>query len=137
MNDSKVLTDEEKERTKRQNLIEGWDQSVLKNSTIFIAGMGALGCEIAKDFALMGVGKMMLCDLDKIETSNLSRQMLFYKGDEGRYKADVAAERVKLMNPYMETEVFTYMLQKIPMEKLLEEWRPSEICLQKKLYERR
>lgn len=114
------LSEEEKERTKRQKLIQGWDQEALKRSTVFIAGIGALGCEIAKDLALMGVGKLMLCDLDKIETSNLSRQMLFYKGDEGRYKAEVAAERLKLMNPYLITEVFTIPLQKIPMDTYME-----------------
>jgi molybdopterin/thiamine biosynthesis adenylyltransferase len=118
--DRKALTEEERERTKRQKLIQGWDQETLKNACVFIAGVGALGCEIAKDLALMGVGKLMLCDMDKIETSNLSRQMLFYKGDEGRFKAECAAERLKLMNPYMETEVFTYPLQKIPMDKYKE-----------------
>jgi molybdopterin/thiamine biosynthesis adenylyltransferase len=115
--DHKGLTEEERERTKRQKLIQGWDQEVLKNACVFIAGVGALGCEIAKDLALMGIGKLMLCDMDKIETSNLSRQMLFYKGDEGKFKAEAAAERLKLMNPYLETEVFTYPLQKIPMDK--------------------
>ncbi|MHA1584293.1 MAG: ThiF family adenylyltransferase [Promethearchaeota archaeon] len=114
------LSEEELERTKRQKLIQGWDQSVLKQSTVFIAGVGALGCEIGKDLALAGIGKLILCDLDKIETSNLSRQMLFYKGDEGRYKAEVGAERLRLMNPFLETEVFTIPLQKIPMNKYKE-----------------
>jgi molybdopterin/thiamine biosynthesis adenylyltransferase len=109
------LSQEERERTKRQKLISGWNQEALKKATVFIAGVGALGCEIGKDLALMGIGKLILCDMDKIETSNLSRQMLFYKGDEGRYKAEVGAERLKLMNPFMETEVYTIMLQKIPM----------------------
>lgn len=118
--EKRSLSREERERTKRQKLIEGWDQNIIKNSTVFIAGVGALGCEIAKDLALAGIGKLILCDLDTIETSNLSRQMLFYKGDEGRFKADVAAERLKLMNPFMETEVYTIPLQKISMEKYLE-----------------
>ncbi len=120
LSNRKGLTQEELERTKRQKLIEGWNQEIIKNSTVFIAGVGALGCEIAKDLALLGIGKLILCDMDKIETSNLSRQMLFYKGDEGRYKAEVAAERLKLMNPYMETEVYTTFLQKISMEKYME-----------------
>jgi molybdopterin/thiamine biosynthesis adenylyltransferase len=58
--------------------------------------------------------------MDKIETSNLSRQMLFYKGDEGEFKAQKAAERLQLMNPYLETEVYTIPLQKVPMEKYQE-----------------
>ena len=116
----RILTQEEKERTKRQKLIQGWDQEVIKNSTVFIAGVGALGCEVGKDLALSGIGKLILCDMDKIETSNLSRQMLFYKGDEGRFKADVGAERLKLMNPFMDIEVFTIPLQQIPMDKYKE-----------------
>ena len=79
-----------------------------------------MGCEIAKDLALAGIGKLILCDMDTIETSNLSRQMLFYKGDEGRFKAEVAAERLTRMNPFMETEVYTIPLQKIPMTKYME-----------------
>lgn len=110
------LSEEEKERTKRQKLIQGWNQQIIKGSTVFIAGVGALGCEIAKDLALSGIGKLILCDMDTIETSNLSRQMLFYKGDEGRFKAEVAAERLQKMNPFMKTEIFTIPLQKIPME---------------------
>ncbi|MHA1727896.1 MAG: ThiF family adenylyltransferase [Promethearchaeota archaeon] len=113
---TKELSSEEKEITKRQKLIKGWDQIAIKNSTIFIAGVGALGCEIAKDFALCGIGKLILCDLDTIETSNLSRQMLFYKGDEGRPKAEVAAERLKKMNPYMEIEYYFKKIQELPMD---------------------
>ena len=116
----KTLTQEERERTKRQKLIQGWDQEIIKNSTVFIAGVGALGCEVGKDLALSGIGKLVLCDMDKIETSNLSRQMLFYKGDEGRFKAEVAAERLELMNPFMDVEIFTIPLQQIPMDKYKE-----------------
>ncbi len=113
---TRELTLEEKEMTKRQKLISGWDQAIMKNAVVFIAGVGALGCEIAKDLALCGVGKLILCDLDTIETSNLSRQMLFYKGDEGQPKAKVAAERLKNMNPYMETEWYFKPIQELPMK---------------------
>ncbi|TXT58843.1 MAG: putative E1-like ubiquitin activating protein [Promethearchaeota archaeon] len=98
----------------RQQLIEGWSQEVLDNGCVMIIGVGALGCEIAKDFALMGIGKLILVDLDLIETSNLSRQMLFRPGDEGRPKAEVAAERLKEMNPYLEIEHYFEKLQKLP-----------------------
>lgn len=108
------LTLEEKEMTKRQKLIQGWNQQALKDATVFIAGVGALGCEIGKDLALCGVGKLILCDLDTIETSNLSRQMLFYKGDEGRPKAEVAAERLKKMNPYLQVEWYFKPIQTLP-----------------------
>ncbi|MFX1313194.1 MAG: ThiF family adenylyltransferase [Promethearchaeota archaeon] len=73
------------------------------------------GCEIAKDFALMGIGKLILVDLDTIETSNLSRQMLFKTGDEGRPKAEVAAERLKEMNPFLKVDYYFEKLQRLPM----------------------
>jgi molybdopterin/thiamine biosynthesis adenylyltransferase len=100
----------------RQTLLEGWNQETLNKSCIFIAGAGALGCEIAKDFALMGIGKIIIVDLDKVETSNLSRQMLFRPGDEGRPKAEVAAERLKEMNPFLSVEYYFDKLQNLPME---------------------
>ncbi len=93
---NREVSQEEKDRTKRQKLIQGWDQSILKNATVFIAGVGALGCEIAKDLTLMGVGKLILCDMDKIETSNLSRQMLFYKGDEGEFKVSKSRRTITI-----------------------------------------
>jgi molybdopterin/thiamine biosynthesis adenylyltransferase len=99
----------------RQQLIDGWDQEILDKSCVMIVGVGALGCEIAKDFALMGIKKLILVDLDTIETSNLSRQMLFRPGDEGRPKAEVAAERLKEMNPYLEINWYFEKLQKLPI----------------------
>ncbi|MFX0186716.1 MAG: ThiF family adenylyltransferase [Candidatus Hodarchaeota archaeon] len=99
----------------RQTLIEGWDQEILNKGCLMIVGVGALGCEIAKDFALMGIKKLILVDLDTIETSNLSRQMLFRPGDEGRPKAEVAAERLKEMNPFLQVDYYFEKLQKLPM----------------------
>ena len=63
-----LLSQEEKERTKRQKLIEGWNQPILKQSTVFIAGIGALGCEIAKDLALIGVGKLLTNTIQGIDS---------------------------------------------------------------------
>ncbi len=63
----------------------------------------------------MGIGKLILIDLDTIETSNLSRQMLFRPGDEGRPKAEVAAERLKEMNPFLKIDFYFEKLQKLPM----------------------
>jgi molybdopterin/thiamine biosynthesis adenylyltransferase len=110
------MQSKEKQLYSRHLLLEGWDQEVIKNSTVFQIGVGALGCEIAKNLALTGIGRIILVDDDTIETSNLSRQMLFMPGDEGRPKAEVAAERLKKMNPYMEVEPYFTKLQEVPMK---------------------
>lgn len=105
-------------RYARHYLLEGWDQDIVKNSSVLVVGVGALGCEIAKNLALVGVGRLHLVDMDTIELSNLSRQMLFFERDRGRYKAEVAAERIKEMNPSVRTFHYTTRFQDLPPEVL-------------------
>ncbi|MEJ2296587.1 MAG: ThiF family adenylyltransferase, partial [Candidatus Lokiarchaeota archaeon] len=79
--------------------LEGWSQKVVKNSRVLIAGVGGLGCEIAKNLAMLGVGHLDLVDLDIIEHSNLNRQILFTDALIGESKAVVAARKLKEVNP--------------------------------------
>ena len=60
---------------------------------------GALGNEVLKNLALMGIGNIIIADFDTIEDSNLSRSVLFRASDRGRRKVDAAAEAVKELNP--------------------------------------
>ncbi|MEM2083623.1 MAG: ThiF family adenylyltransferase [Nitrososphaerota archaeon] len=94
------------DRYDRQIIIEGWDQNKVSSAKILIVGVGATGCEVAKNLALVGIGKLILVDMDVIELSNLSRQMLFHKGDIGKPKAEVAKKRIKRMNPYVKVESY-------------------------------
>lgn len=82
----------------RSSLIHWWEQSAVESSKILVIGAGAIGNEVLKNLALLGVGSIFICDMDVISTSNLSRTVLFDKNDVGKYKAAVAAERVKKMN---------------------------------------
>ncbi|MCS7145937.1 MAG: ThiF family adenylyltransferase [Nitrososphaerota archaeon] len=94
------------DRYDRQTRIEGWDQNLLFSSTVFIAGVGAIGGEVAKNLTMMGIGKLVLADYDFVELSNLSRQLLFRDSDLGKSKAAVAAERLREINPHVEVEAF-------------------------------
>uniref|UniRef100_A0A672SHR6 E1 ubiquitin-activating enzyme n=1 Tax=Sinocyclocheilus grahami TaxID=75366 RepID=A0A672SHR6_SINGR len=81
-------------------------QDKLKKQSYFLVGAGAIGCELLKNFALIGLGageggNITVTDMDSIERSNLNRQFLFHSKDIGRLKSEVAAESVKEMNPYM------------------------------------
>lgn len=76
---NKELSDKERSLYDRQFRLDGWNQKILKNSRILVAGVGGLGCEIAKNLAMVGVGHIYLVDLDIIEHSNLNRQILLQK----------------------------------------------------------
>lgn len=89
--------DPERSYFDRQERIEWWDQERLRKSKIMVVGAGAIGNETLKNLALLGVGNLFIADFDTISPSNLSRTVLFRKGDEGRKKAEVAAERVRQM----------------------------------------
>ncbi|MHA1127250.1 MAG: HesA/MoeB/ThiF family protein, partial [Candidatus Heimdallarchaeota archaeon] len=89
-------------RYDRQMRIDGWDQEKLADATVLIAGVGALGSFIGANLALSGVGRLILVDMDTIETSNLNRQFLYRKKDVRKYKANVAAKRLRELNPDIE-----------------------------------
>jgi len=64
-----------------------------------VVGAGALGNEVLKNLALMGIGNLLIADFDTIEDSNLSRSVLFRESDNGKRKVDAAAAAVKELNP--------------------------------------
>lgn len=75
----------------------------VQNLKVFLVGSGAIGCEMLKNWALMGLGsgpdgKIFVTDNDSIEKSNLNRQFLFRPRDVGKQKSEVAAAAVVAMN---------------------------------------
>uniref|UniRef100_A0A060TC90 Ubiquitin-activating enzyme E1 1 n=1 Tax=Blastobotrys adeninivorans TaxID=409370 RepID=A0A060TC90_BLAAD len=82
----------------------------LHNLRLFLVGAGAIGCEMLKNWAMLGVGsgpngKIIVTDNDSIEKSNLNRQFLFRPKDVGRAKSEVAAEAVSNMNPNLKGHI--------------------------------
>jgi len=90
---------EERDLYDRQFRLEGWSQKLVKDSRVLIIGVGGLGCEIAKNLSMLGVGHLDLVDLDIIEHSNLNRQILFTNAKLGEPKAVVAARKLREINP--------------------------------------
>uniref|UniRef100_A0A667WTV5 E1 ubiquitin-activating enzyme n=1 Tax=Myripristis murdjan TaxID=586833 RepID=A0A667WTV5_9TELE len=78
-------------------------QDVLAKQRYFLVGAGAIGCELLKNFAMMGLaggeGEVIVTDMDTIEKSNLNRQFLFRPWDVTKMKSETAAAAVKQMNP--------------------------------------
>lgn len=92
----------EESRYARHDLIEWWDQRKVSAAHYIVAGAGALGNEVLKLLALIGVGRITLIDFDVVSRSNLARMVLFREDDIGQPKALVAARRLKEINPAVE-----------------------------------
>lgn len=87
------------ERFSRFGLIEWWDQARLARAKVVVIGAGALGNELVKNCALLGIGSVVIVDFDTVEVSNLSRSVLFRTSDAGRPKAEVAAAAARTLYP--------------------------------------
>jgi adenylyltransferase/sulfurtransferase len=80
-------------------LIDWWEQDKIAGATILVAGAGAIGNEVIRNLALLGVGHILIADFDRVETGNLSRSSLFRDEDVGRPKAEAAADGARRFNP--------------------------------------
>ena len=93
-------------RFSRFELIGWWDQQRLAESKVLVIGAGAIGNELVKNLALLGIGNVFIADLDRVENSNLSRSVLYREADIGRPKAEVAAARAKEIYPGIKASSF-------------------------------
>lgn len=82
--------------------ISWWDSKVIGSAKVLVVGAGALGNEVLKNLALLGVGSITIVDFDEIEHSNLCRSILYREEDCGRQKAEVATEKIRKINPNIE-----------------------------------
>jgi len=89
------------ERYDRQMIIDGFGeegQKKLKEASIFIAGAGGLGSPAAIYLAAAGVGRLRIVDRDKVDLTNLNRQILHWDKDVGRVKVESAADKLRMLN---------------------------------------
>ena len=103
-----------KDRLGTFEFISWWEREKVQNAKVMVIGAGALGNEVIKNLALMGIGNLFIVDFDKVEAANLSRSILFREGDNNRSKAEIAAARAKSINPdihvqYMNGDVTTQL----------------------------
>ncbi len=95
-------------------------QNRLRSSSVLIAGAGAIGNEVAKNLAMIGVGKLFIVDRDVVELSNISRMIFFEPGDVGKNKAEVLAKKLHGKYTFVEAIAFRGDLEKMPLKLYLD-----------------
>lgn len=97
-----MLKERDLVRYKRQLLLDGFDeasQMFLKKASVLIIGVGGLGSPAALYLAAAGIGRISLVDCDRVDLSNLQRQILHYTNDLERLKVVSGQEKLLEMNP--------------------------------------
>ncbi|MFW2535218.1 ThiF family adenylyltransferase [Legionella sp. 28fT52] len=95
-------------RYKRQIAVIGEEgQKLISDAIIMIVGLGGIGSPVAQYLAASGIGKLILVDDDKVDLSNLHRQILFTEADVGHYKAEKAKDVLSKVNENVVIEAHT------------------------------
>jgi molybdopterin/thiamine biosynthesis adenylyltransferase len=81
-------------------------QQLLRDSTAMVLGVGGLGAAASLYLAGAGVGRLLLVDRDRVELTNLQRQVLYRQADLGRSKTAAAHDQLVALNPQVATELF-------------------------------
>ncbi|MDA3788062.1 MAG: tRNA threonylcarbamoyladenosine dehydratase [Desulfobacula sp.] len=91
----------------------------IKNATVAVFGLGAVGSFAIEALARTGVGNLRLIDFDKVDASNINRQLFALNSTIGREKADLAYERVKDINPRCNVDIHKSFVNAQSLEDLL------------------
>lgn len=80
-------------------------QEKLNQAKVLVIGAGGLGCPVLQYLTAAGVGKIGIAEFDKVDESNLQRQVLYGSTDVGKLKSIIAKERLNHLNSFVELEI--------------------------------
>jgi len=102
---NRALSPAELERYRRHLVLPevGFEgQARLRQASVLLVGAGGLGAPVALYLAAAGIGRLAIVDDDRVEVTNLQRQVVFTVEDVGRPKSDAACARLRALNPHVE-----------------------------------
>ena len=108
-----MLTGEELDRYSRQIMIPQIGekgQEKLKRAKVFIAGVGGLGSPVSIYLTAAGVGHLRMVDHDRVDLTNLNRQVVHWSGDVGKRKVESAQEKLNKLNPNVTVDTLSVTL---------------------------
>ncbi len=105
--------------SRQMSIVTRSEQERFKDAKITVIGCGGIGGETIEMLARMGIGELVLVDKDAYDLSNLNRQTLATIKDLGLVKSEVAAEKVRLINPYVKTTIFNEHIDQTNIDKVI------------------
>ena len=106
--------------------VGGAGQARLKRGAVLVVGAGGLGSPVLMYLAAAGVGRLGLVEMDRVDLSNLQRQVLFDTNSIGQPKAEVAKSRLENLNPHLRIEAYA---QRITTANALELLEPYDLII--------
>ena len=101
-------------------------QQAICDASVLIIGMGGLGAPAAMYLAAGGVGELILCDYDIVETSNLQRQIIHLDKSVGEHKVESAKQTINALNPECQVRTIEYQMDE---KELFEQIQQADIVL--------
>lgn len=102
---------------RRQEELKGWNQNIINELSCLVLGIGGLGTNICVNLCRLGVKKIIMFDMDIIESHNLNRQILYKKEDVGKSKIESAILELQRHNNIGKTELLGFEIN------VLKEWK--------------
>jgi len=124
-----TMNDDELLRYSRQIMLPQVDvdgQQRLADSRVLVIGLGGLGSPVAMYLAAAGVGQLELVDFDKVDLSNLQRQILHSTENIGQAKTESALQRLQQLNPLVDIQIQN---KKLDHEALLDAARHADVVV--------
>lgn len=120
---------QELRRVARQLSLPGFgleQQERLHRARVLVIGAGGLGCPLLQSLAAAGVGGLTIADNDAVDITNIHRQILFGASDVGRPKVEVAAERLRALQPGVRV---TALNERVTVDNALRLFREADLVI--------
>ena len=105
--------------SRQMSIVTRSEQERFKDAKIIVIGCGGIGGETIEMLARMGIGELVLVDKDAFDLSNLNRQTMASIADLGLDKEAVAAEKVRLINPYVKVTTYNEHVDQSNIDKVI------------------
>jgi len=101
----------------RQIMLWGQEaQDTLATKRVLIVGSGGLGCSVSLALSGSGIAVIDMVDFDRVELHNIHRQVLFDMDDNGKFKAEVAVDKILRRNPFLKSRAYTVSFEEFIKE---------------------